>query len=308
MNSIDLHEPTPDFRAHLHWQIETALRRESRLVAPVTSPPRRWLAALVVVSALAVGGIGGVASARVQDARNRDRLIESVRSEQALAQLRVDLARADYQDARRRFEVGTTDRESLEAAERRLREMETALAKLQLDIAEIRASSASPRNELDAPLVGDRDFVRERLALELENAQRALVAAERRVESARGRVEIGTGTRAALLQAEAQLAQSRVEMQRLRAMLDMRQRALRGEIKAEDLARNVRSVTLTLQLERAQREIQLARQRVEELRRSVDVGMATPLDFKRAEVELLEREVELKRLREELEKLGARRE
>src|SRR5512145_2526886 len=114
MNPIESHEPTPEFRAHLEWQIETALRRESRLVAPVTSPPGRWLAALVVVGALAVGGIGGVASERVQDARDRDRLIESVRSEQALAQLRVDLARADYQDARRRFEVGTADRESLE--------------------------------------------------------------------------------------------------------------------------------------------------------------------------------------------------
>jgi hypothetical protein len=308
MNPIESHEPTPEFRAHLEWQIETALRRESRLVAPVTSPPGRWLAALVVVGALAVGGIGGVASERVQDARDRDRLIESVRSEQALAQLRVDLARADYQDARRRFEVGTADRESLEAAERRLREMETALAKLQLDIEEIRATSAAPRSELDAPLVGDRDFVRERLALELENAQRALVAAERAVEDARGRVEVGTGTRAALLQTEAQLAQARSEMQRLRAMLDMRQRALRGEIKAEELARSVRRTTVTLQLERAQRELLIARQRVQELRRSVEVGMATPLDFKRAEVELLEREVELKRLREELEKLGARRE
>jgi outer membrane protein TolC len=185
--------------------------------------------------------------------------------------------------------------------------METVLSKLQLDIEEIRATSASPRNELDASLVGQRDFVRERLALELENAQRALVAAERAVDGARVRVEVGTGKRAALLQAEAQLAQARSDMQRLRAMLDMRQRALRGEIKGDDLARQVRRIKLTLELERAQRELKLTRERVDELRRSFAVGMTGQLDLKRAEVELLEHEVELKRLRDELDKLGSER-
>jgi hypothetical protein len=307
MSTMASHEPTPEFRAHLEWQIETALRRESRFAAPVTPMPRRWLGALVVVAALVAGGIGGIASERVQDARERDRLIESVQSELELAQLRLNLARTDYEDTRRRFEVGMTDRESLEAAERRLREMQTAIAKLQLDIAEIRATAAAPRNELDAPLVGQRDFVRERVALELENAQRALVAAERAVEEGRRRVEIGTASRAALLRAETELAQARAEMQRLRVQLDIRQRALRGEIKAEEIARTVRLATFTLQLERAQREMEIARARLVEVRRLVEVGTAAPLDAKRAEVELLEREMELKRLRQELEKLDVPR-
>jgi outer membrane protein TolC len=269
--------------------------------------PRRWLGALVVVAAVVAGGIGGIASERVQDARERDRLIESIQSELELAQLRLNLARTDYEDTRRRFEVGMTDRESLEAAERRLREMQTAIAKLQLDIAEIRATAAAPRNELDAPLVGQRDFVRERVALELENAQRALVAAERAVEDGRRRVEIGTASRGALLRAETELAQARAEMQRLRMQLDIRQRALRGEIKAEEIARTVRLATFTLQLERAQREIEIARARLVEVRRLVEVGTAAPLDAKRAEVELLEREMELKRLRQELETLDGPR-
>jgi hypothetical protein len=307
MNPIESHQPTPEFRAHLEWQIETALRRESRLAGPVTAPPRRWVGALVVLAALAVGGIAGVASERVQDAQERDRLIERVQSELELAQLRLNLARTDYEQTRGRFEIGVADRERLEAAERRMREMETALEKLRLDIAEIRATSAPPRNELDAPVVGARDFVRERLALDLENAQRALVAAERAVEEGRRRIEVGTGSRAALLQAQVELTQARGEMQRLRGLLDMRARALRGEIKGEEMARSVQRITLVLQLERAGKELEIARARVEEVRRLVELGMAAPLDFKRAEVELLEREVELKRLRQELEKLGPAR-
>lgn len=41
------------------------------------------------------------------------------------------------------------------------------------------------------------------------------------------------------------------------------------------------------------------------MRTLVSVGTADPLDLKRAEVELLEREVGLKRLRQQLEKLDA---
>lgn len=304
MNPIASHHPTPEFRAHLEWQIETALRRESRLAEPVTTRPRRWVAPLALAAALAIGGIAGVASERVQDAQERDRLIERVQSELELAQLRLDLARGEYEQTRGRFEIGVADRERLEAAERRMREMEAAVERLRLDIEEIRATSAPPRTELDAPLVGQRDFVRERLALELAQAQRALVGAERAVEEARRRIEIGTRPPAALLQAQTELTRARAEMQRLRGMLDLRQRAVQGELKAEELFRTVQRMTLTLQLERGQQELQLARARVEELRRLVDVGLAAPLDFKRAEVELLEREVELKRLRDELEKLG----
>jgi hypothetical protein len=96
-------------------------------------------------------------------------------------------------------------------------------------------------------------------------------------------------------------------MQRLRALLDMRARVLRGEIKGEEMARSVHRMTLVLRFERTQKGIEIARARLAEVRRLVEVGMAAPLDAKRAEVELLEREVELKRLRDELERLGPAR-
>lgn len=303
---MESHEPAPEFLAHLEWQIETALRRESRLAAPVGSRMRRLSATLVVVAALATGGVAGVASGRVQDARQRDRLIETARSEESLVRLRLDLARAAYQEARRRFEAGTADRGTLQAAERDLRAMETSLARTQLDIEEIQATSAAPRNDLDAPLVGQRDFVRDRLRLDLEMAQKAMVAAEQSVSQAEERVKVGMAPRSAQLQAEAELAQARARMQQLQAMFDLRQQYLRGEIKSEALAPAARRTELTLQLERAQREIAIAQSRVEEVRRLVSIGQATELDLKRAEVDLLERQVEIKHIQREMEMLSAR--
>lgn len=68
----DTHEPTPEFRARLAWQVETALRRETRFAEPVGGGGvRRFGTALIVVAALVVGGAAGIASEQVQDARAR---------------------------------------------------------------------------------------------------------------------------------------------------------------------------------------------------------------------------------------------
>lgn len=302
---VESHEPEPRFRAHLEWQIESALRRETRFAEPVSAGWPRLRGALTVIIALAVGGIAAIASEQVQDARQRDALIEGARSEEALVRVRLDLARSDYDEARRRFEVGTAGRETLFAAERQMRAMEAALKRIQLDIDEIRTTFAAPRNELHAPLVGQRDFVRDRLALELDAAQHALVAAERAVADASSRVEVGTGSRAAQLQAEGELAHARAQMQLLRATIDLRQRSVRGEMNADELATTVRRMTLTVHRDRVQRKNEIARGRVEEVRRLVEVGMASQLELKRAEVELLEGKVELERIRRELETISA---
>jgi outer membrane protein TolC len=301
------HDPVPEFRARLEWQVETALRRQTRLSAPVGGSVQRLRGVFMVLVALAVGGLAGVASGQVQDARQRDVLVENARSEESLVRLRLDLARADYQEARRRFEIGTAGRETVLDAERQMRAMEMALKRIQLDIEEIRATSAAPRNELHAPLVGQRDFVKDRLALELDTAQHALVAAEQAVAQAKERFDIGMATRAAQLQAEAELASARAHMQLVRATLDLRQRSLQEKMSAEELAAALRRMELTLQRERVQRELEIARGRVEEVRRRVSTGLAEQLELKRAEVDLLEREIELQRVRRELEMLAAGR-
>jgi hypothetical protein len=79
---------------------------------------------------------------------------------------------------------------------------------------------------------------------------------------------------------------------------------LNGEITRDALAPMVRRTELTLQLERAQREGEIARRRVEEVRRLVEVGQGTELDLKRTEVELLQRQLEIKSVQRELKILG----
>jgi outer membrane protein TolC len=298
------HEPSAEFRAHLEWQIQSALRRDSQLSQPVGGHLRHPRAALIIVAAFVFGGIAMAAAGQLKESRQRDALIETARSEESLLRVRLDLARAEYDQARRRFETGTAARETLSAAEREVNGMETALKRLRIDIDEIQATSAAPRNDLPAPLVGQRDFVRERLTLDLETAQRALIAAEQSLAEAAKRVKTGLVPAAAQMQAEVEVLRARAALQLVQARLEQRQRWMSGLISADGLIRTMRQTESTVQRERVQRELEIARARVEDVRRLVTLGLATPIDLKRAELEVLEREAELQRLRQEIEMLG----
>jgi hypothetical protein len=95
-------------------------------------------------------------------------------------------------------------------------------------------------------------------------------------------------------------------MQLLRMKVQLRERFARKDIQAEALAAELRRTQLMLGIERAQREIALSRERLDLLRRQADVGMAGQLEVKRAELAVLEAEVELQRLQRELAALSPR--
>ena len=298
------HEPTNEFRAHLEWQIESALRRESRLNHPVGGRLTRLRSAAMIVAGFVVGGMAVAAAGELQDTRQRDVLIQTAKSEETLLRVRLDLARSEYDDARRRFEVGTTGRATLVEAEHRVHAMETAIKRQQIDIEEIQATSAAPRNELQAPLVGRRDFVRERLALDLAAGERALQAAEQALAEATKRFQTGLAPAAAKLQAEQESLRARATIMLIRAKTEQRQRFIAGLISAEQLTQTIRRLESTAERERVERELVVARTRVEEVRRLVATGLATAIDLKRAELEVLEREAELQRIRREIERLS----
>ena len=299
----DMLQPRPEFRAHLEWQVQSALRRESRFTAPARRGRSTLGAVVALIAAVALGAGAVGAAGEIQDSRERNALIEAMRSEEALARLRIDLARAAYRDAQQKYEVGTAGRETVRAAEAELLAMEAALKRLAIDAEEIQATAKVPRNDLQAPLVGKRDFVSERMALELQSAQRAMVAAEQMMTDIKSRFEVGLATSVALRQGETELMQTRLRMEQLRDTLDLRRRAVVGAVKPEEVRPALRRIELTREARRIELDIQLARARVDELRKRVDVGTAFEIELKRAELELLERQADLQRVRQEVEKL-----
>ena len=301
---LQSHEPSAEFRAHLEWQLETAMRRESRLAEPVTASPlgglRRWGTAALVLVALAVGGAAGIASERVQDARTRNLLLESAQAERELLQVRYNLATAELKEARRRFDVGAAGREELAEAMRRAAAAESALARQSIDIKEIEKTSAAPRNELSAPKVGNTDFVAQRLEVDLSLAQRELAAAEEAVAKAKERFEVGIESQAGMMRADTERVMARHQLQELRLRLELRNKYLTDQLTAEQLTVAARQAELALQADLVRQQLAAAQARMQSLKRMVEIGTTSQLDLKRAEVELLELELKLKRIQQQL--------
>jgi outer membrane protein TolC len=221
--------------------------------------------------------------------------------------LRLDVVRAEVDLARKRVETGVAGRETLIAAQDQLRALEAMQQRYRLDMEEIQVTSAAPRNDLQAPLVAKRDFVRERLMLDIATAERALAAAEQQADRAKQRYEVGIATATERQQADTDLAGARARLQVLAATLDLRARVLKGEIKGDDIASAKRQLELESQLRLLQLQLELTQARLTEARRRAAVGTASDVDIKRQELQVLEQQLEMKRVQQQLQALAMKK-
>jgi hypothetical protein len=248
--------------------------------------------------------MSGLAPAQVKDMARRDSLLQAAQADLELIMLRLELARASADEVLRKARVGAAGPEAVAAALADLREREAQVVRGRLNIEEIRATSQPPRDELTAPLAGDRDFVAQRLQLELSAAQERLTAAERALAETARRVNIGTVSESSLAEAEVELTRARAELATLLDRRSLRREFLEKGAEAGALARRHEATRLRLDLEVAQAALRQARLRLESVQKQHSIGTASRLELMRAEVEMQERELELKQLLLRRERLG----
>lgn len=302
---ISPHAPTPEFRSFLETEITRSFQSEARIHSPSPRVRRhRVRRVATVLAAIAFGVLAGAAPTQVQDARQREQLITAIQAELQLAGMRLDLARTEFQDAQTKFEVGLIGAATLAAAEVELREMELAVARLRLNQEEVRATAAPPSDDLSAPVVGSRDFVSERLKLDLAQAQQRLTSLERTLEEVQRRERTGAASKLSLLEVEAQTTQAKRDLQLLAAKFNMRRDFLERDLSAQQVEHDLQRLELQIQAAAAREMQELSQQRLTNLRRLQEVGGVDQLEVKRAELEFLERQMELQRVMQQLQRLN----
>ncbi|HEY4320377.1 MAG TPA: hypothetical protein VGM77_04280 [Gemmatimonadales bacterium] len=296
--------PTPEFRAHLAWEVARTFRREARLGVRTDITRRRRIRMVATVAVcLALGTVSGLASAQVRDTSRRDSLLDAARAEMAIDTLRLDLAKRLDLDLSRQFAAGIASSDQAASAEAELRAQQTRVARLQLDIAEIQASSRAPREDLTAPRVGSRDFVSERINLDLMKAQQDLTAAEQAVTATGRQVRVGMIDTLALAQRQVELARAHATLAVLAERLAARRDFLDKGLSADQLARRVDQVQVQSDMTVAQQALATAQLRAEQLSRQQAAGAASELAALRAQVDLKERTMELNELAAQLKRL-----
>jgi hypothetical protein len=306
MNTDMMNHPRPEFREHLESEIVRAYRREERLGTHRSGRRYRQLrAAGIVVACVAIGAASGLASAQVRDLVRRDSLVEASKAELGLVALRLELARAQFADATNKARVGALGPESLAAAEDELRRMETKAARAQKNMEEVRAASQAPRDELNAPLVDGRDFVRERIQLDLLSAQREMVAAERNLRDAEKQVRLGASGDLARAEAELDLARARAALAVLAQRLGLRREFVEKGTSAEALMRRLENAQLVEDMRVGLQALDLAKARAQSVERQRAVGIASELEVMRAQVEVKELEVQLQQMNQRRQRAAA---
>ncbi len=285
------HDPREEFVNQLELQLRADLRR--RDLAPVTPAwmPQSRLAvafaiAAVVIVSMAMGG-GVVASAyQARLSEQRDLLLGTVEQRAAIAKQQLALATEQLQNVRERVSIGTEPPESVADAQFKVTEAEAELKSIELDIAEIRATGRAPLSALSAPPISGRDFVTERLRVQMAVPAAARERGKVRAQALQSSFDVGMASAIEVEAARTMLIEFESAVEMFQRKIGIRQTFLKGgipaavaDLRALEAEADLRQTVLARRIESAQRQ-------VSDLKARLEIGTANPLNIAKAEMEL----------------------
>jgi hypothetical protein len=293
-DTLDPHRPTDAFRDYLEDEVIHEFRRRRTF--------RRLRAAAIVIVSIGIGASATLASAQVRQSSARDSLLSAAQADAMLAGMRLNLAKAQLAEEQKQVKAGTRPAGVL-PSEGTVAELEAALAKISLDMAEIRATSRSPRDELNAPLVNGRDFVKERLQIQLMIAQRRLDAAQQKFDEASRRARVGAGSELESADYESGVRRRYGELAVLAEQLNARTEFLEKGTDIRQLTLRIEKTEVQQALQAGQLELRNAQSRYDLAAQRQKAGAATDLEVLEAQLNLRIQQLELQKLMKRLESL-----
>lgn len=292
--SLDMHRPTAEFRDYLEGEVIHEYRRRRTF--------RRLRAAAVIVVSVGIGMTATLASAQVRESSVKDSLLAAAQAEAMMLKLRLDLVRAQVVEEQKQIRAGVRPAEDVPSIVS-LRELEAAAARLNLNMAEIAATSRSPRDELNAPLVNGRDFVRERLEIALMISQVRLAAAEQKLADAERRVRVGAASPLETGDYQAAAARLRGEVAVAAERLRAREEFLGKGTSVHELTVRIERTEVEQAIHAAQQALATAQARLNLIEQRNKVGVSTHLELLEAQVNVQLQQLDLQKLVQRLQKI-----
>jgi hypothetical protein len=258
-------EPDPEYLEHLEWQLRTEVRRRERFPQPAASTTmgRRSALGLAAASFL-LGTVGTLAAQRIPGpVRVGEEPTVTAAGGEAVDSVTPDPL---LMPAPARSALAELEEEQHERALLRIDERETT------------ASGRPPRDDLSAPVVGERDFVHERLELVRARAMTGVVDA---VELASRFRELDTEEAdTARWKVELKVANTRALVDKLDKRLDLRRSFLQGgtpiehiDMTVERIETEYRLAVLEGQMDASNRRREVAIKRIQQdVLRLVELG------------------------------------
>ena len=294
------HNPREEFVNQLEHHLRADLRRRNLAASARTWMPRSRNAVALAIAAVAIASmaLGGGVVAVAYEARlseQRDLLVGNFEQRAILAKQRLALVTQQLVDMEQRVSVGLEPPESVREVRVKVREAEADLKSIELDLGEIRATGREPMHALSAPLISGRDFVSERLRVEMSVPAAALELGKMRAEAVRSRFEVGLANATDVDAAETRTIELESVVEAFQRKMGIRQTFLKGGVPAA--VADLRGLEAETDLRRTAlaRRIDFARRQVSDLRSRIEIGTANPLNLAEAELRMQELQLAMSR-------------
>lgn len=302
------HRPRPEFVTHLEWQLRTALQRTDRFSQPVRSNRGGTMKMITLVLVSALLGAGGVVvKDEVQEARAQELLMAKTAAELELAQLELEIMMSQLQEVERQYQSGAVGEEALLMARTSLQQTESRLSSLRLDLEEVRETGKEPQDEISSPLVGNRDFVTERLELQEDLAEASLQVAQLRLSRLQDLRDSGAVSEIEFAQGVLALREAEAWIDELRSRVEARSDFIDGEVSAEGAQRRFEIFETTNKIELMRAALDEATFRYRQMEERVESGLVRETELQKMRLQVMQVETQLQFLQMKLNALTLER-
>ena len=290
------YEPDDRFVDRLEWQLSSEYRRATRLKPDFRriAVPRRVVAIAVMVGILMTGVAVTKAADYIKDSWRKKIEMARVETEVELKRFQLESIKEMTSDMKMRVSNGLFREDEYQAMKLAVENAELDLKRSLLNLEEVKMSGDIPRNELYAPLVGSRDFVSERLIIEIEEAEVVLENLGIHLDRIRRLVEELTARGDEVAHLQAEIANRTMTIAKIRERLDLRQRFLEGTITARDVEIQDRMTGAERNLQAAQSSVDALKRQMARIQDLEAQGSVTPMETRQMEYALAAAEAQLR--------------
>jgi multidrug resistance efflux pump len=300
------YEPDSKFVERLEWQLASEYRRANSLKAAPgkVAVPRRMVVVTLVAGVLLAGVAAIKAADYIRDSWRKGLEIARVGTEVQLKKAHLESTREMAARAETLASSGLIREEESQVLKLGVVKAALDLDKSLLNLDEVKASGVAPRDELYAPVLGGRDFVTERLKIQIKDVERDLELLGNRLDRSRQLVELGVVSGEELDRIQAEIAARKTTVDETRKRIDLRKRYVAGEVTAQEVEIGDRMAVAEKNLHQAQTKVDSLMKQMERSEAQEAVGLVSPRETSQLRYALDSAQAELKLAALEVDVLG----
>lgn len=289
------YEPDSGFLEKLEWQLSSEFRRKNRLKSSAGKiiVSRRMAAVACMAGAVMMGVTVLKAADYIKDSWRKKIEIARAETDLKLSEVYQKSIEARAEKAEIRFSNGLVREDEYRLLNLASRRSELDVEKSRLNLEEVETSGQPPRDELYAPVVGGRDFVSERLAIEIEGIELDLEQLLVHWDRLKNLTENDLVSEDELNAVQSEIAGRDVMIDKIHKKLELRKRFVDGEVSAQEVEIEGRMTAAENNLHRAKSKVDLLNKRLARLKSLEDQAMIDPAELKQMQFALDAAQAEL---------------